>query len=84
MGEFDGGFLVFDDMIDYNPNAIDPKFTKGKHKGLDVQYLSQTCCDLSKKQSEKKGTKKICSNNFQALLKLPIQFWQSLIRVLIN
>ena len=34
--EFEEGIVVFDDMLEYNQNAIDPFFTRGKYKDLDV------------------------------------------------
>ena len=33
--ESKGGVIVFDDMFDCHPKAIDPVFTRGGHKALD-------------------------------------------------
>ena len=34
--EFKGGFLVFDDMLDFRNETIEPFFTRGWPKDLDT------------------------------------------------
>ena len=46
--DFEGGVVVFDDMLDSNQKLIDPFFTRGRHNDLDVYYLAQSYFDLSK------------------------------------
>ena len=50
--ELGKGFAVFVDLMENNQQAIDPKFTAGKHKYLNVQYLTQLISDSNKEQTE--------------------------------
>ena len=42
LSEYDGGMVVFVDMSDDDQKAIDPFFTRGKRKDLEVYCLSQS------------------------------------------
>ena len=44
--ENEGGILVFGEMLDLNQKTINPFFTKGRYKQLNVLHLSQSYCDL--------------------------------------
>ena len=37
--------VVFDDMLDTSQKLIDPFFTRGRHHGRNVYYLSQSYFD---------------------------------------
>ena len=34
--EFQGGIVIYDDLLDISQNQKDPLFTRGPHKGLDT------------------------------------------------
>ena len=40
--DYENCCIVFDDMLDSNQKLIEPFFTRGRHKDLDVCYLSQS------------------------------------------
>ena len=40
ISDYEGSFVVIDDMLNYNQRAANPFFTIGRHKDLDVSYLS--------------------------------------------
>ena len=40
-------------MLDYNQEAVDPFFTSGRDKDIDVYYLSQIIFQIAKKNHEK-------------------------------
>ena len=47
--DFQNCCAVFDDMLDSNQKLIDPFLTRGRHKNLDIYYLSQSYFNLPKR-----------------------------------
>ena len=41
INEQEGGFVIFEDMLENNKKTFDPFFTTRRHNDLDVYYLSQ-------------------------------------------
>ena len=39
ISEYEDGIVVFDDLMEYNHNATDAFFARGRHKDLDVYYF---------------------------------------------
>ena len=44
--EYRGKVVVFDDVLDHKQKDLEPFFTRGRHKDIDVYYLSQSYFDL--------------------------------------
>ena len=42
ISDFEDCIIVFDDMLDSNQKLIDPFFTRGRHRDIDVYYLAQS------------------------------------------
>ena len=50
---YEGSFVVFDDMLNYNHRAGNPFFTRGRHKDLDVYYVSESYFWFTRKNNKK-------------------------------
>ena len=47
LNEYENGIIVFDDILgSSNSRVIDQFFIRGRHKNLDIYYLSQSCFKL--------------------------------------
>ena len=44
--EYRNKVVVFDDVLDHKQKDLEPFFTRGRHKDIDVYYLSQSYFDL--------------------------------------
>ena len=42
ISEYEGSFVIFDDMLDYNQYAMDPFFTRGSYEDIIIYYFSQS------------------------------------------
>ena len=55
----ESGIVVADDLLGYNRKAIDPFFTTGFHRELEVFHLSQKFSDLPKRTKGSNSNKNI-------------------------
>ena len=63
LSEYENGIVVFDDILgSSNSRFIDQFFIRGRHKNLDIYYLSQSYFDLPKRTIRKKSNKIILFN----------------------
>ena len=63
LNEYENGIIVFDDILgSSNSRYIDRFFITGRHKNLDICYLSQSYFDLPKRTIRNKGKKIILFN----------------------
>ena len=53
ISDIEGSFVVFDDMLNYKHRAANPLFTRGRHKDLDVYYLSESYFWFTRKNNKK-------------------------------
>ena len=59
LNEYENGIIVFDDILgSSNSRFIDQFFIRGRHKNLDIYYLSQSYFDLPKR-TKRNNSKKI-------------------------
>ena len=58
ISEYENAIIVFDDILgSSNSRYIDQFFIRGRHKNLDIYYLSQSCFDLPERTIRNNSTK---------------------------
>ena len=63
LNEYENGVIVFDDILgSSNSRFIDQFFIRGRHKNLDIYYLSQSYFDLPKRTIRNNSNKIILFN----------------------
>ena len=63
LSEYENGIIVFDDFLgSSNSRFIDQFFIRGRHKNLDIYYLSQSYFDLPKRTKRDNSNKIILFN----------------------
>ena len=63
LNEYENGVIVFDDILgSWNSRFIDQFFIRGRHKNLDIYYLSQSYFDLPKRTIRNNSNKIILFN----------------------
>ena len=63
LNKYENGIIVFDDILgSSNSRFIDQFFIRGRHKNLDIYYLSQSHFDLPKRTKRKNSNKIILFN----------------------
>ena len=63
LNEYENGIIVFDDILgSSNSRFIDQFFVRGRHKNLDIYYLSQCYFDLPKRTIRNNSNKIILFN----------------------
>ena len=56
--EYENGNTVFDDILgSSNSEIVDQNFFRGRHKNLDIYFLSQSCIVLPKRTKRNKSNK---------------------------